>query len=210
MPLKRGPGPPSFALRRIFYAAGDGNGSSTRRYGTRFHPGFDRRPDPLPRLDRREMGGALLASQGFHPGLHDRARRGGEAQAGIRQTRRQGDRPQRRSLGLASRLVARHRRDARAGAEFPAPRRCRPQGVGPLRHDPSERTRHADRALGLHHRSNKKIRLILTYPASTGRNFAEILRTIDSLQLTDGYKVATPVNWEHGDDVIIAPSITDP
>jgi thioredoxin-dependent peroxiredoxin len=57
---------------------------------------------------------------------------------------------------------------------------------------------------------NKKIRLILTYPASTGRNFAEILRTIDSLQLTDGYKVATPVNWEDGDDVIIVPSITDP
>jgi thioredoxin-dependent peroxiredoxin len=56
----------------------------------------------------------------------------------------------------------------------------------------------------------KKIRLILTYPASTGRNFAEILRSIDSLQLTDDYKVATPVNWRHGDDVIIVPSITDP
>jgi alkyl hydroperoxide reductase subunit AhpC len=56
---------------------------------------------------------------------------------------------------------------------------------------------------------NKKIRLILTYPASTGRNFAEILRTIDSLQLTDKHKVATPVNWQHGDDVIIVPSLTD-
>jgi alkyl hydroperoxide reductase subunit AhpC len=56
----------------------------------------------------------------------------------------------------------------------------------------------------------KKIRLILTYPASTGRNFQELLRSIDSLQLTDEYKVATPVDWKQGEDVIIAPSITDP
>jgi alkyl hydroperoxide reductase subunit AhpC len=54
---------------------------------------------------------------------------------------------------------------------------------------------------------NKKIRLQLTYPASTGRNFDEILRVIDSLQLTDGYKVATPVNWKQGDDVIIVPAV---
>ncbi|HKP95327.1 MAG TPA: peroxiredoxin [Fibrobacteria bacterium] len=57
---------------------------------------------------------------------------------------------------------------------------------------------------------NKKIRAIITYPASTGRNFTEILRVIDSLQLTDGYKVATPVNWKDGDDVVIAPAIQDP
>ena len=57
---------------------------------------------------------------------------------------------------------------------------------------------------------NKRIRLVLTYPASTGRNFAEILRTIDSLQLTDTYKVATPVNWRHGEDVIIVTALTDP
>jgi len=56
---------------------------------------------------------------------------------------------------------------------------------------------------------NKKIRLVLTYPASTGRNFAEILRIIDSLQLTDKHKVATPVNWQNGDDVIIVPALTD-
>lgn len=56
---------------------------------------------------------------------------------------------------------------------------------------------------------NKKIRLILTYPASTGRNFEEILRCIDSLQLTDRYKVATPANWIAGQDVIIVPSLTD-
>ncbi len=56
---------------------------------------------------------------------------------------------------------------------------------------------------------NNKVRLTLTYPASTGRNFDEILRVIDSLQLTDGYKVATPVNWTQGDDVIVAPALSD-
>ena len=56
---------------------------------------------------------------------------------------------------------------------------------------------------------NKKVRLILTYPPSTGRNFNEILRVIDSLQLTDAHKVATPVNWKDGDPVIIVPSLSD-
>jgi len=55
----------------------------------------------------------------------------------------------------------------------------------------------------------KKIRLTITYPASTGRNFDEILRVIDSLQLTDNYSVATPVNWKDGEDVIVAPSLQD-
>ncbi|MDJ0724550.1 MAG: peroxiredoxin [Prochloraceae cyanobacterium] len=54
---------------------------------------------------------------------------------------------------------------------------------------------------------NKKLRLTLTYPPSTGRNFNEILRVIDSLQLTDRYQVATPVNWQDGEDVVVAPSI---
>jgi thioredoxin-dependent peroxiredoxin len=57
---------------------------------------------------------------------------------------------------------------------------------------------------------NKKIRAIITYPASTGRNFSEILRVIDSLQLTDGHKVATPADWQDGDDVVILPSLQDP
>jgi alkyl hydroperoxide reductase subunit AhpC len=56
----------------------------------------------------------------------------------------------------------------------------------------------------------KKVRLIITYPASTGRNFDEILRVIDSLQLTDNHSVATPGNWQHGDDVVIVPSVQDP
>jgi thioredoxin-dependent peroxiredoxin len=56
---------------------------------------------------------------------------------------------------------------------------------------------------------DKKLKLTLTYPASTGRNFDEILRVIDSLQLTANYKVATPVNWTHGQDCIIVPSLSD-
>lgn len=56
---------------------------------------------------------------------------------------------------------------------------------------------------------NKKVRLIITYPASTGRNFHEILRVVDSLQLTDNHKVATPANWQQGEDVVIVPSLQD-
>jgi alkyl hydroperoxide reductase subunit AhpC len=57
--------------------------------------------------------------------------------------------------------------------------------------------------------ANHKLRLQLTYPASTGRNFDEILRTIDSLQLTDKFKVATPADWKKGEDVIIVPSVSN-
>ena len=56
---------------------------------------------------------------------------------------------------------------------------------------------------------DKKVKLMITYPASTGRNFDEVLRVIDSLQLTSQYSVATPVNWKDGDDCIIVPSLSD-
>ncbi len=56
---------------------------------------------------------------------------------------------------------------------------------------------------------DKKVKLTITYPASTGRNFDEILRVIDSLQLTAGYSVATPANWKHGEDVIITAAVKD-
>jgi alkyl hydroperoxide reductase subunit AhpC len=56
---------------------------------------------------------------------------------------------------------------------------------------------------------DKKVKLTITYPASTGRNFEEILRVLDSLQLTADYSVATPVNWHEGEDVIIVPAISD-
>jgi alkyl hydroperoxide reductase subunit AhpC len=57
--------------------------------------------------------------------------------------------------------------------------------------------------------ADKKLKLTLTYPASTGRNFDEILRVVDSLQLTAKHQVATPVNWQKGEDVIIVPAVTD-
>ena len=56
---------------------------------------------------------------------------------------------------------------------------------------------------------DKKVKLILVYPMTTGRNFDEVLRVIDSLQLTAKHKVATPVNWKQGEDVIIAGSVSD-
>lgn len=56
----------------------------------------------------------------------------------------------------------------------------------------------------------RKVRAIITYPASTGRNFDELLRVLDSLQLTDVHKVATPANWKDGDEVVIVPSLQDP
>jgi alkyl hydroperoxide reductase subunit AhpC len=56
---------------------------------------------------------------------------------------------------------------------------------------------------------DKKVKLMITYPASTGRNFDELLRVIDSLQLTANYSVATPVNWKDGDDCIIVPALSD-
>jgi len=57
--------------------------------------------------------------------------------------------------------------------------------------------------------ADKKVKLMLTYPASTGRNFDELLRVVDSLQLTAQYKVATPANWKHGEDCIITPAVSD-
>jgi alkyl hydroperoxide reductase subunit AhpC len=57
---------------------------------------------------------------------------------------------------------------------------------------------------------DKTVKLIITYPASTGRNFVEVLRVIDSLQLTANYSVATPANWKQGEDVIVVPSISTP
>ena len=55
---------------------------------------------------------------------------------------------------------------------------------------------------------DKKVKLMITYPASTGRNFYEILRVVDSLQLTSGYSVATPADWKHGEDVIVVPAVS--
>ncbi len=55
---------------------------------------------------------------------------------------------------------------------------------------------------------DKAVKLMITYPASTGRNFVEVLRVVDSLQLTSGYSVATPADWKHGEDVIVVPAVS--
>ena len=106
-------------------------------------------------------------------------------------------------------LGRRHRGDAGRQAQLPGHLRRRPQGLGPLRHDPPERERHDDRAFGVHHRRRQEGEAHHHLPGSTGRNFDEILRVIDSLQLTANYSVATPVNWKDGEDVIIVPAVSD-
>jgi thioredoxin-dependent peroxiredoxin len=111
-----------------------------------------------------------------------------------------------------------HQGDARLRAELPDDRRHRLNvsklyGMlpAPVSGDPTKRTAADNQTvrnvfvIG----PDKKIKLILVYPMTTGRNFDEVLRVIDSLQLTAKHKVATPVNWKQGDDVIIAGSVTD-
>ena len=119
----------------------------------------------------------------------------------------------------ARRLVEGHRRNAGHGAELPDDRRSEPEDREALR-DASRRAP-VRRAKGARAADNatvrnvyvigpdKKIKLVLSYPMSTGRNFDEVLRVIDSMQLTAKHKVATPVNWKHGDDVIILPAVSD-
>ena len=112
-----------------------------------------------------------------------------------------------------------HRGDAGHGAELPDHRRHRLQRLEALRHAAGGRLGRPDRA---HRRRrtrrvrnvfvigpDKKIKLVLVYPMTTGRNFDEVLRVIDSLQLTANHKVSTPAQWQHGDDVIIAGSVSN-
>ena len=151
----------------------------------------------LPRLAGRLLGRAVLPPQGLHPGLHHRARLRRQAQARVRQAQRQGHRP----------LASTRSTTTRAGPQDIE----ETQGTAlnfPLIADPDRKV--ADLYDMIHPNANdtltvrsvfvigpdKKVKLTLTYPASTGRNFDEILRVIDSLQLTANYKVATPVELE--------------
>jgi len=92
---------------------------------------------------------------------------------------------------------------------FPDRRRSRPQGGRSVRDDASCHDEVFTVRTVFVIDPKKKIRLMITYPQTTGRNFDEILRVIDSLQLTDAHRVATPVNWKQGEDVIIVPAVTD-
>ena len=165
------------------------------------------------------MGGALLAPPGLHAGVHDRARLHGEDQAGVRPARTS------RSIGLSVDPIDNHAKWADDIEETQGSRSNYPiigdadfnvsklYGMLPASTRATRRERTpADNqtvrnvfVIG----PDKKVKLILVYPMTTGRNFDEVLRVIDSLQLTAKHKVATPVNWKQGEDVIIAGSVSD-
>jgi alkyl hydroperoxide reductase subunit AhpC len=102
-----------------------------------------------------------------------------------------------------------HRRDAGHAGELPDDRRRGPHGLDlyDMIHPNANDTLTVRSVFVIG--PDKKVKLIITYPASTGRNFDEILRVIDSLQLTAQHKVATPANWKEGDDVIIGATVSD-
>ena len=155
----------------------------------------------------------------FTPGLHDRTRLYGQDQARVRPPRREDHRPLGRPGRPARSVGQRHRGDAGHRAQLPDHRGLRLQRLEALR-DAARRVPRAIRrprtpadnqtvrnvfVIG----PDKKVKLILIYPMTTGRNFDEVLRVIDSLQLTAKHKVATPVNWQPGEDVIISGSVSN-
>ena len=140
-------------------------------------------------------------------------------QARVRPARREDHRPVGRPARQARAVGEGHRGDPGRRAELPDHRRQRLQRLEALRHaarlttsgDSAARTPADNQTvrnvfvIG----PDKKIKLILVYPMTTGRNFDEVLRVIDSLQLTAKHKVATPVNWQQGENVIIAGSVSN-
>ena len=145
----------------------------------------------------------------FTPGVHHRARRVRPAQGRVRPAQREADRRERRPARLPPGL-----------GQATSRRRRAPALNYPLIADPERKVAdlydmiHPNASDTMTVRSvfiigpDKKVKLMLTYPASTGRNVDELLRVIDSLQLTANYQVATPVNWNDGDDVIIRAAVS--
>src|SRR5881392_3578493 len=112
----------------------------------------------------------------------------------------------------------RHQGNSGFRSELSDDRRSQSRSGQALRHAAGRRVRRRIQAYGSDNMTvrtvfvigpDKKIKLMLVYPMTTGRNFPEILRVIDSLQLTAAHKVATPANWQSGEDVIIVPSVSD-
>ncbi len=169
-------------------------------------------------MGRGVLGGPVLTSEGFHPGLHDRT-------GMVAKLKSEFDKRNVKVIGLSVDPVGDHARWANDIKET--------QGAAPnypiiadadfkvsklydmlpaeVSGDPGTRTAADNQTV----RNvfivgpDKKIKLILVYPMATGRNFDEILRVIDSMQLTDKHKVATPANWQQGQDVIITTAVSD-
>ena len=192
--------------------------SSNQRYRSRFRGRNDRRPHPLPRLDRQFLVRAFFAPQRFHPGVYDGTRLYGSNQAGVHWA-------QTKIIGLSVDAPRKHTRWAADIEET--------QGSAPNYPLIGDADLKVSKLYGMLPAStsgvsgerttadnqtvrnvfiispDKRIRLILVYPMTTGRNFDEVLRVLDSLQLTATFKVATPANWRPGEDVIIAGSGSD-
>ena len=161
-------------------------------------------------------GDPVLAPEGLHPGLHHRARLHGAHQAGVRPRNakiigavgRPGRRPQRWASDIEETQGAAPNYPIIGDPDLKV---AKLYDMLPAEATPGKRTP-ADNAtvrtvfvIG----PDKKIKLMLFYPMTTGRNFDEILRTLDSIQLTAKHKVATPAQWKQGQDVIIAGSVSD-
>ena len=165
-------------------------------------------------------GWAILFShpKDFTPGVHHRTGLHGRTAAGIREAQLQDHRAERGSGDQPRQMGRRHRRNAGPQSELPDDRRPRtevaklydmlPADAGNTSEGRTAATNATVRTVFVVG-PDKKIKLMLSYPMSTGRNFDEVLRVLDSIQLTAKHKVATPVNWKHGEDVIILPSVSE-
>ena len=165
-------------------------------------------------------GWAILFShpKDFTPGVHHGTGVYGRAGAGLREAQLQDYWAERRSGDAAQQVGAGHRRDAGPQSELPHDRRPDPGDRQALDMLPAESGNTSEGRTAANNATvrtvfivgpDKKIKLMLSYPMSTGRNFDEVVRVLDSMQLTAKHKVATPVNWKSGDDVIILPSVSE-